>query len=52
MSDLSISLDMLTDVFNFSSKSFFGIYFVPVFTVLVDFFVDFVFDFDYVVDKF
>ena len=52
MSDLSISSDMLTNVFNFSFKSFFGMYFLPVFTVLVDFFVDFIFDFDHDVGKF
>ena len=52
MSDLSISSDVLTNVFNFSFKSFFRMYFVPVFTVLVDFLVDFVFDFDDDVGKF
>ena len=52
ISDLSISSDVLTNVFNFSFKSFFGMYFFPVFTVLVDFFVDFVFDFDDDVGKF
>ena len=52
MSDLSISSDVLTNVFNFSFKSFFRMYFVPVFTVLVDFLVDFVFGFDDDVGKF
>ena len=46
MYDLSISSDVLTNVFNFFFKSFFVMYFFPVLTVLVDFFVDSAFDFD------